>query len=81
MKYTLQNLLMFPVSYRDLAYHLTHLVAFGYGGSFFYRWDPVAERLDNIGMGPRFDSLKDITDLARRCAVPLMNSWPAILRS
>ncbi len=49
----------------------------GYGGSFFYRWDPVAERLDNIGMGPRFDSLKDMM-IDRKSGKILATTFPQV---
>jgi hypothetical protein len=32
----------------------------GYGGAFFFRWDPAAGRLTNLGMGLRYESLKNI---------------------
>jgi hypothetical protein len=32
----------------------------GYGGGFFFRWDPAAGRLTNLGMGLRYESLKNI---------------------
>jgi hypothetical protein len=32
----------------------------GYGGGFFFRWDPASERLTNLGMGLRYESLKNI---------------------
>jgi hypothetical protein len=32
----------------------------GYGGGFFFRWDPAAGRLTNLGMGLRYQSLKNI---------------------
>ena len=49
----------------------------GYGGSFFYRWDPEAGRLDNIGMGPRFDSLKDMM-LDRKSGKILATTFPQV---
>ncbi len=32
----------------------------GYNGSFFFRWDPSARTLRNLGSGPRFESIKDL---------------------
>lgn len=32
----------------------------GYGGGFFLKWDPASERLTNLGLGLRFESIKDI---------------------
>ncbi len=32
----------------------------GYNGGFFFKWDPALERLINLGMGLRFESIKDI---------------------
>jgi hypothetical protein len=32
----------------------------GYGGGFFFRWDPASERLTNLGMGLRYESFKNI---------------------
>lgn len=32
----------------------------GYGGSFFFKWDPKERRLTNIGMGLKYDSIKDL---------------------
>jgi hypothetical protein len=32
----------------------------GYGGGFFFRWDPASERLTNLGMALRYESLKNI---------------------
>lgn len=32
----------------------------GYHGGHFLKWDPVSEKLTNLGMGLRFESIKDI---------------------
>jgi hypothetical protein len=32
----------------------------GYGGGFFFRWDPSTARLTNLGMARRYESLKNI---------------------
>ena len=32
----------------------------GYHGGLFLRWDPVAGRMTNLGMGLRFESIKDV---------------------
>jgi hypothetical protein len=32
----------------------------GYGGGFFFKWDPAGERLVNLGSGLCFESIKDI---------------------
>ncbi|OGF97223.1 MAG: hypothetical protein A3F83_05165 [Candidatus Glassbacteria bacterium RIFCSPLOWO2_12_FULL_58_11] len=32
----------------------------GYGGGFFFRWEPAAERLVNLGNGLRYESIKDL---------------------
>jgi hypothetical protein len=32
----------------------------GYGGGFFFRWDPGSERLTNLGMALRYESLKNV---------------------
>jgi hypothetical protein len=32
----------------------------GYGGGFFFKWDPAAGRLTNLGMGLRYESLKNV---------------------
>lgn len=32
----------------------------GYSGGFILRWDPVARRLTNLGVGKQYDSIKDL---------------------
>jgi hypothetical protein len=32
----------------------------GYHGGLFLKWDPVSEKLTNLGMGLRFESIKDV---------------------
>lgn len=32
----------------------------GYGGGFFFRWDPATNQLTNLGMGLQYDSIKDV---------------------
>lgn len=32
----------------------------GYGGGFFMKWDPIKKKLTNLGMGLKYESLKDI---------------------
>ena len=32
----------------------------GYGGGYLMKWDPVVEKLTNLGMGLQYDSMKDI---------------------
>lgn len=33
----------------------------GYGGGFFFKWDPAEERLTKLGYGMLYESIKDIT--------------------
>jgi hypothetical protein len=33
----------------------------GYGGGFFFKWDPAEERLIKLGYGLQYESIKDIT--------------------
>ncbi len=33
----------------------------GYGGGFFFKWDPAGELLTKLGYGMRYESVKDIT--------------------
>lgn len=32
----------------------------GYSGGFFMKWDPASERLTNLGIGMRYESIKDL---------------------
>ena len=33
----------------------------GYGGGFFFKWNPAEDRLTNLGYGLQYESIKDIT--------------------
>jgi len=47
----------------------------GYGGGFFFKWDPAQGRLYNLGMGLRYESIKDIT-LDRSSGLIMGVSYP-----
>ncbi|HUU30099.1 MAG TPA: hypothetical protein VM123_20020 [archaeon] len=49
----------------------------GYGGGFFFRWDPAAERLTNLGMDLQYESIKDIT-IDRMSGLIMGISYPQV---
>jgi len=49
----------------------------GYGGAFLFRWDPAANRLTNLGMALRYDSLKDL-EVDQQTGLVFLVSYPQV---
>jgi hypothetical protein len=49
----------------------------GYAGGFVFRWDPLARRLTNLGVGMQYDSIKDLS-VDRQSGKILMVSYPQV---
>ena len=49
----------------------------GYAGGFVFRWDPVARRLTNLGVGKQYDSIKDLA-VDQHSGKILMVSYPQV---